>query len=70
MNKRITKHRVCENTAFEAAVSAANVPVEVKDEQELRAILARMLGMAELDLLDEKSNEWRSAMIDARSALG
>ena len=32
-------------------------------------ILSLMLGAAELECLDDKSNVWRSAMIDARAAL-
>lgn len=31
--------------------------------------LSAMLGIAEMDCLDDKSNVWRSAMIDARKAL-
>ena len=36
---------------------------------EIIRILSAMLGMAEVDQLDDKSNEWRSVMIDAREAL-
>ncbi len=35
----------------------------------LRSALAALVGMAELDCMDDKSNVWRSAMIDARHAL-
>jgi hypothetical protein len=35
----------------------------------LVAALSTMLGIAEADCLDDTSNVWRSAMIDARSAL-
>lgn len=38
-------------------------------KDKLIATLSIMLGLAEIDALDEKSNEWRSAMIDAREAL-
>jgi hypothetical protein len=36
---------------------------------DLASVLARMLGAAEVDCMDDKSNEWRSHMIDARDAL-
>jgi hypothetical protein len=36
---------------------------------DLVAALATMLGVAEMDALDDKSNVWRSAMIDARAAI-
>ena len=36
---------------------------------DLLAILCEMLGAAEIDLLDDKSNVWRSAMNDARAAI-
>jgi hypothetical protein len=36
---------------------------------DLLAVLCEMLGAAETDLLDDKSNVWRSAMIDARAAI-
>lgn len=32
-------------------------------------VLARMLGAAETDCMDDRSNEWRSHMLDARDAL-
>ena len=42
----------------------------VRDCQaDLLAALAPMLGMAEADCMDDKSNVWRSAMITARAAL-
>ena len=37
--------------------------------QQLTEVLARMTGMAELDALDARSNEWRSAIIDANQFL-
>jgi hypothetical protein len=36
---------------------------------DLLAVVATMLGAAEADALDDKSNVWRSAMLDARAAL-
>lgn len=36
---------------------------------ELLAALASMLGVAEMDCMDVKSNEWRSRMVDAGAAL-
>lgn len=36
---------------------------------DLLAVLCEMLGAAETDLLDDKSNVWRSAMNDARTAI-
>tara|TARA_R110000868_G_C10896172_1_gene763968 strand:+ start:260 stop:559 length:300 start_codon:yes stop_codon:yes gene_type:complete len=36
---------------------------------DLLAVLCEMLGAAETDLLDDKSNVWRSAMNDARAAI-
>jgi len=36
---------------------------------DLERVLAAMLGAAEVDDLDSKSNEWRSAMIEARELL-
>ncbi len=33
------------------------------------AALSTMLGVAETDCLDDKSNVWRSAMINARAAI-
>jgi hypothetical protein len=36
---------------------------------EMLAVLCEMLGAAETDLLDDKSNVWRSAMNDARTAI-
>jgi hypothetical protein len=36
---------------------------------DLLAALCEMLGAAETDLLDDKSNVWRSAMNDARNAI-
>ena len=35
----------------------------------LLAALAHMLGAAEADCMDDKSNVWRSYMLDARAAL-
>lgn len=37
-----------------------------KPEEAMR-ILSEMLGAAEVDCLDDKSNVWRSLMIDARA---
>ena len=39
------------------------------ERDRLREALAIMLGAAETDCLDDKSNVWRSAMLDARAAL-
>lgn len=36
---------------------------------DLLAVVCEMLGAAETDLLDDKSNVWRSAMISARAAI-
>lgn len=36
---------------------------------DLLAVVCEMLGAAEVDLLDETSNVWRSAMISARAAI-
>lgn len=36
---------------------------------ELLSALAAMLGAAEVDCVDDKSNVWRSAMIDAQAAI-
>lgn len=36
---------------------------------DLLAVICEMLGAAETDLLDDKSNVWRSAMISARAAI-
>lgn len=36
---------------------------------ELLAALCEMLGAADVDCLDDNSNVWRSAMIDARAAI-
>jgi hypothetical protein len=36
---------------------------------DLLVVLCEMLGAAETDLLDDKSNVWRSAMNDARAAI-
>lgn len=44
------------------------VPVTER-EKELFCIVSQMLGYAETDRLDDKSNLWRSLMIRARSAL-
>jgi hypothetical protein len=35
----------------------------------LLQLVSEMLGAAELDCLDERSNTWRSLMIDARAAI-
>lgn len=35
----------------------------------LLAVVCEMLGAAETDLLDDKSNVWRSAMISARAEI-
>jgi len=47
----------------------ADAPKLLAQRNELAAVLATMLGAAEIDCLDDKSNVWRSAMIDARDAL-
>lgn len=36
---------------------------------DLLAVVCEMLGAAETDALDDKSNVWRSAMIEARAAI-
>lgn len=36
---------------------------------ELLAVISEMLGAAETDRLDDKSNVWRSCMISARAAI-
>ena len=36
---------------------------------DLLAVICEMLGAAEIDLLDDKSNVWRSAMNNARAAI-
>jgi hypothetical protein len=36
---------------------------------DLLVVLCEMLGAAETDALDDKSNVWRSAMNDARAAI-
>lgn len=41
----------------------------LEEVSNLKAVLAYMLGVAETDCLDDKSNVWRSAMIQARDAL-
>jgi hypothetical protein len=40
-----------------------------KQRTDLRQVLAEMLGAAETDCLDDKSNVWRSLMITARETL-
>ena len=37
--------------------------------KDLLAVVCEMLGAAEADILDDKSNVWRSAMISARAAI-
>lgn len=41
----------------------------VNAHDKLVEVVATMLGAAEVDALDDKSNVWRSAMVDARAAL-
>jgi hypothetical protein len=36
---------------------------------ELLAALATLVGVAELDCMDDKSNVWRTALIDANAAI-
>jgi hypothetical protein len=49
-------------------VAAANARL-IAAAPDLLAVVATMLGAAEADALDDKSNVWRSAMLDARAAL-
>jgi hypothetical protein len=50
------------------AVRKANATL-IAAASDLLAVLCEMLGAAETDLLDDKSNVWRSAMNDARQAI-
>jgi hypothetical protein len=50
------------------AVRKANATL-IAAAPDLLAVLCEMLGAAETDLLDDKSNVWRSAMNDARQAI-
>jgi len=52
----------------DSAETEANISL-IAAAPELLAVLCEMLGAAEADLLDDRSNVWRSAMIDARSAI-
>lgn len=47
----------------------ADAPTLLAQRDALAAALATMLGAADTDCLDDKSNVWRSAMLDARAAL-
>jgi hypothetical protein len=50
------------------AVRKANA-ILIAAAPDLLAVVCEMLGAAETDLLDDKSNVWRSAMISAREAI-
>lgn len=59
----------CENRSQQQrAEDIANARL-IAAAPELLAAVATMLGAAEADCLDDKSNVWRSAMIDARAAI-
>lgn len=40
-----------------------------RDRADLLDVLSEMLGAAETDVLDDKSNVWRSLMLDAREII-
>lgn len=56
-------------TVDDARNTAAFIVRACNAHDELVAALSTMLGAAEIDCMDDKSNVWRSAMIDARAAL-
>jgi hypothetical protein len=58
----------CENEALSDGDILANARL-IAAAPDLLAVLCEMLGAAETDLLDDKSNVWRSAMNDARAAI-
>jgi hypothetical protein len=43
--------------------------MEMAAGPELLEALATLVGIAETDCMDDKSNVWRSAMIDANAAI-
>ena len=50
-------------------IDAAFIVTACNAHDKLVAALANLLGIAEADCLDDKSNVWRSAIIDGNAAL-
>ena len=66
--------RFCELDANARLIAAAPETAAERDRlkatnAELLAVLAPILGAAEIDCLDDSSNVWRSLMLEARAAL-
>jgi len=57
---RPNRTRECDESQIASLIAAA---------PELLKALAALSGLAELDCMDDKSNAWRSAMLDANEAL-
>ena len=67
---RSSKHEQPDQDEFCSAENPCGERFDLRGRfDELVVIVATMLGAAEIDCLDDKSNVWRSAMLDARAAL-
>ena len=71
-DKTLGDYRVCmidcDNDSVSNHDHEANARL-IAAAPDLLAVVCEMLGAAETDLLDDKSNVWRSAMISARAAI-
>ena len=72
VDKTLGNYRVCmvdcDNDSVSNHDHMANARL-IAAAPDLLAVLCGMLGAAETDLLDDKSNVWRSAMNEARAAI-
>ena len=63
---KVHEHRADKTAAWYESRANSKLIAAAPD---LLRIVSEMLGAAEIEGADEKSNEWRSLMIDARAAI-
>jgi len=69
MTRRNYLEEIVADIAADERPAAATILRHAEEHRRLQQITAHMLGAAEVDRLDEKSNVWRSIMEDAREVL-